>query len=98
MSDNNEPLFTANKKPDVRTNPEDLANPRRKFLAQMAFLGAGVAGAVALPGCKDNGNGTTNGTTATGKAAAGQPGTSKTHVGPGQLDDYYGFWSGGQSG
>jgi nitrous-oxide reductase len=69
---------------------------RRDFMKGSVVAGAGIAGALALR---------ENGTSALGRffgpsaahAASGEGGL-EAHVPPGKLDDYYGFWSGGQSG
>jgi nitrous-oxide reductase len=65
------------------------AYTRRDFVTRMSVLGAGVLGAAALPGCDPKSD--------QAPAAPKSPSMS-AHVEPGQLDDYYGFWSGGHSG
>src|SRR5690625_2742782 len=64
---------------------------RRGFLRTAAVAGAaGVAG-----------TGLTGGFGAlvpAAEAAAKGKGANLAHVGPGELDEYYGFWSGGHSG
>lgn len=62
---------------------------RRSFLGTGAVTGAVLAGATAL------GAGTF---TRESWAAAAKEAKSKIHVGPGELDEYYGFWSGGHQG
>jgi len=73
-------------------------NPRRAFLGTSVALGAGVLGNAVLSACS-RGEGTA-GVAEVGSGAATHPGghAAKTHVAPGALDEYYGFWSGGQSG
>ncbi|MCB9556600.1 MAG: nitrous-oxide reductase [Deltaproteobacteria bacterium] len=64
---------------------------RRTFITTGAL---GIAGASLLAGCKEQ----TGSGGATGAASHAASGHDKAVVKPGQLDDYYGFWSGGQSG
>lgn len=62
---------------------------RRGFLGASAMTGAAVIGATAL------------GSPIMSREAfaqAAKEAKSKIHVGPGELDDYYGFWSGGHQG
>lgn len=71
------------------TNTEEVANPgRRSFLGATATVGAlGVTG----------GTGTALMMGGSGDAKAAE-GAQSTHVPVGELDEYYGFWSGGHSG
>jgi len=77
------------------TNQDKKNENRRDFLVGSLALGA----AAVVAGCENKGTGA--GAAASGTAASSaQPahGGQKAEVKPGELDDYYGFWSGGQSG
>ena len=68
---------------DTKDNDTKTGITRRGFLGATAL--AGVAGAGMLPALS-------------GEARAATKGGLNYHVGPGELDQYYGFWSGGHSG
>lgn len=76
------------KKEEIDNNaPDESGLSRRKFLGATAF--AGAVGATGLGGAV---------MTRESWAAAVKDAKSKIHVGPGELDEYYGFWSGGHQG
>jgi len=75
------------KKAGATPEPEGMS--RRGFLGTGAVTGAVLAGASALGGTVF---------TRESFAAAAKEAKSKIHVGPGELDQYYGFWSGGHQG
>ena len=78
-----------NKTPDPAPTLSDERESvsRRKFLGTAALLGLSGAGlATGLASCKDGGK------------AAGHGAAGSAEVQPGQLDTYYGVWSGGHSG
>jgi len=80
---------------DALTNPVDENSSRRNFLKTGAAMVSGTAAvAWALNGC-DGGAAPAAG--GGGGAHAAESG-AMNEVKPGDLDDYYGFWSGGQSG
>ncbi|BBP53448.1 nitrous-oxide reductase [Pseudomonas sp. St386] len=62
---------------------------RRGFLGASALTGVALAGGTALGSAVF---------TRESWAAAAKDAQSKIHVGPGELDQYYGFWSGGHQG
>ncbi|QDX82168.1 nitrous-oxide reductase [Denitratisoma sp. DHT3] len=69
---------------------------RRKFLNTAAIGGlAGVGLSVGLAGCNKGEKGAAS---SAGASAAGEHAGAAPHIAPGQLDDYYGLWSGGHSG
>lgn len=73
-------------KKDVPENGESGLS-RRRFLGATAM--AGAVGAAGLGGAV---------MTRESFAAAAKEAKNKIHVGPGELDEYYGFWSGGHQG
>ncbi|KYZ85599.1 TAT-dependent nitrous-oxide reductase [Alcanivorax sp. KX64203] len=74
---------------------DDNGNARGEGLTRRGFLGAGTLGGAALAGAA-----TLGGVAMTREtwASSVKEAMAKAHVGPGELDEYYGFWSGGHSG
>ena len=92
-----------NDEKDTHTQPQDPA--RRAMLGTGAAALAVAAGGGLLAGCERQAPVPAKGEAAKGAAKAAPAGDSataaamaKTHVGPGQLDEYYVFFSSGQSG
>ncbi|MDX5363079.1 MAG: TAT-dependent nitrous-oxide reductase, partial [Pseudazoarcus pumilus] len=69
---------------------DDKGRARRGFLGKSAVTGATLAGTAAFGGAAVM--------TREAWAAKVKESQAKAHVGPGELDDYYGFWSGGHQG
>ncbi|STZ76627.1 TAT-dependent nitrous-oxide reductase [Bergeriella denitrificans] len=79
---------------------EQAGLSRRSFLGTAAASGAGIAGAglLGLAGCsKTEGDKAASGAAPAAKSESAS-GAMTSHIGPGELDQYYGFLSGGQSG
>ncbi len=79
---------------DIEHNDHN-AEPTKKGLSRRGFLGASAASAAGLAGLGFGGV-----MTPTEFAAAADKARAEMHhnIGPGELDEYYGFWSGGHSG
>ena len=73
--------------------------PESKGLSRRGFLGAGaMTGAAAMAATAFGGAVMTRESWAQAVSEAQKNAMSKIHVGPGELDTYYGFWSGGHQG
>ena len=74
--------------PDVEL--DEKGRSRRGFLGKSAVTGATLAGSAAFGGAAVM--------TREAWASKAREAQSKIHVAPGELDEYYGFWSGGHQG
>lgn len=77
------------------TDKKTIAETEKTGLSRRGFLGATAATGATLAA------GAAVGTSVMSReswAAAVKDAKNKVHVGPGELDEYYGFWSGGHSG
>ena len=74
------------------------ANPESKGLSRRGFLGASAVTGAAVAATAFGGAVMSRETWAQAVTDAQKEAMSKIHVGPGELDDYYGFWSGGHQG
>ncbi len=74
--------------------PEDQKKNASLLVSRRALLGTTVGGAAAATLAAQGAMTLTDGTNHAANAAS----PVKGHVGPGDLDEYYGFWSSGQSG
>ena len=81
---------------DKSNNPP--ANPESKGLSRRGFLGASAVTGAAVAATAFGGAVMSRETWAQAVTDAQKEAMSKIHVGPGELDDYYGFWSGGHQG
>ncbi|WP_298008757.1 TAT-dependent nitrous-oxide reductase [uncultured Aquabacterium sp.] len=75
-------------------NPETIGQGRRQFMSRAALSGLAL-GAVA---CTDKGVGAAPAASAAGSGPAGNAAEAGVHLKPGELDTYYGLWSGGHTG
>ena len=74
------------------------AKPESKGLSRRGFLGASAATGAAVAATAFGGAVMSRETWAQAVTDAQKAAMSKIHVGPGELDEYYGFWSGGHQG
>ena len=80
-------------------NPKNLpANPESKGLSRRGFLGASAMTGAAVAATAFGGAVMSRETWAQAVSDAQKNAQAKIHVGPGELDTYYGFWSGGHQG
>ncbi|SDS77717.1 nitrous oxide reductase apoprotein [Halopseudomonas litoralis] len=79
--------------------PNNLpANPDQKGLSRRGFLGASAMTGAAVAATAFGGAVMSRETWAQAVTDAQKKAQAKIHVGPGELDTYYGFWSGGHQG
>lgn len=81
---------------DKSNNPPAL--PESRGMSRRGFLGAGAVTGAAVAATAFGGAVMTRESWAQAVSEAQKNAMSKIHVGPGELDTYYGFWSGGHQG